>query len=493
MTIATTIRVSLCLHVTAALCLAAPARDFDITTFGAVPDGRTLNTAAIQKAVDAAAEAGGTVNVPPGVFLTGTVFLKSRVTLDLAPGAVLLGSPDIKDYTRLAWGHHEDRTPWHLIVVKDAREVVIRGAGVIDGNGAAFWEKDRPNPFSFHREIEFRPSPMIEVTGSSSHVKALGLTIRNNHYGPNSDGIDVTGSRHVIIADCDISTGDDAIALKTTEDSGACEDFAITNCVLETNCVGLRIGFESRQDFRRITASNLVIKRSTRMIDIRSVEGAVIENVSISNVVGTTNSGWATSRPIEIELSSHDNIYPIGIEEHPNFGKPKPVTRKGAIRDITLDNIDIRSDGRILMRAAQGFDASNISLSNIHFRYMLVDEPDVPWRSTSTSFVKGDLEIAKARSVIAARNIRGLVIDCFSVSPPVYPVPDTWEVLNSPHRPWPAERNDAVREGRQVPPFHVFWGRGVSGRIDLRGAAGPGAPAPKLNLADCPDLHVTDD
>ncbi|MBC8125993.1 MAG: hypothetical protein H8M99_02440, partial [Gloeobacteraceae cyanobacterium ES-bin-144] len=82
--------------------------DYNITTFGARPDGTTLNTVAIQKAVDAAAENGGTVRVPAGTFLTGTIFLKSRVTFDLGAGAILLGSPAIKDYTPVSWGHHED-------------------------------------------------------------------------------------------------------------------------------------------------------------------------------------------------------------------------------------------------------------------------------------------------------------------------------------------------------------------------------------------------
>ena len=88
---------------------------FIITDFGAIGDGQTLDSPAIQKAINAAATKGGTVVVPPGVFLCGTIHLKSRVTLHLWQGATILGSPNLSDYTEETWGHHDDRTPYHLI------------------------------------------------------------------------------------------------------------------------------------------------------------------------------------------------------------------------------------------------------------------------------------------------------------------------------------------------------------------------------------------
>jgi polygalacturonase len=113
----------------------------NITDCGAVADNRTLNTAAIQRAIDQVAQAGGgTVVVPPGNFLTGTIELRSRVTLQLEPGAVLRGSPNLADYRTVAWGQHIDRTPWHLLSAHNCHDVRICGGGTIDGNGPAFWE-----------------------------------------------------------------------------------------------------------------------------------------------------------------------------------------------------------------------------------------------------------------------------------------------------------------------------------------------------------------
>ena len=116
---------------------------FNIVDFGAVGDGETLNTQAFAEAIDAAAlQAGGVVHVPAGVWLTGTIFLADGITLDLHPAARILGSPRLEDYTKMDYGPHGDRTPWHLIVASGKKQVTIRG-GTIDGNGIAFWEACR--------------------------------------------------------------------------------------------------------------------------------------------------------------------------------------------------------------------------------------------------------------------------------------------------------------------------------------------------------------
>jgi polygalacturonase len=121
---------------------------YNVRTFGATGDRKTLDTAAIQKTIDAAhAGGGGVVYFPAGAFLSGTVFLKSNVTLYLAPGATLLGSTRIQDYN-----------PKHLIYAKDVENIAIEGGGTIDGQGDAFLDKDlKPLP---------RPSPLIEIWDS---------------------------------------------------------------------------------------------------------------------------------------------------------------------------------------------------------------------------------------------------------------------------------------------------------------------------------------
>lgn len=490
-------------------CLPIQAKVFDITQFGAKPGGQTINTTAIQKAIDAAAIERGTVVIPRGVFLTGTIFLKSGITFELQSGAVLLGSGNIKDYKAVRWGHHEDRTPWHLVVALNAKDIVITGMGTIDGNGSEFWKKDRKHNWAFYTEIEERPSPMIEIDGCENvlvekiriansggwglhflnckQVMASNLVIRNNKFGPNSDGIDVTGCERVIITGCDILVGDDAIALKTTEDSGPCLQVSVTNCILETNCVAFRVGYESRKDFRDITLSNCVVPNSSRIIDIRSVEGAVIERVNISNITGTTNSGWPINRVIEMELDTANTPYPIAIKEHPNYGKRKPTPKFGAIRNITISNLDIETDGRIMMAAAPGAEAKNITLSNIRLSYPMIDEPNpLAQKAKSLGFFRRMPEVREAHAAFVFKNIENLSLSGVQVNWPTYPVPESWNLLNTEWRKlnstWYDANEKEIKSGVKKPDFSLVWGRDLNkATLDLKGNS---ASSGNLPIAD---------
>lgn len=259
------------------------AKRFLISDFGAVADGRTLNTAAIQSAIEkAAAEGGGTVVIPEGTFLSGSIFLKKGVGLHLAENAVLLGSTNIEDYPKLNTrieGHFE---PWRMALV-NAREtngVRISGKGTLDGNGitywAKFWQRRRENPKCTNLEIE-RPRLMfidrctdVRVEGVSlrysgfwnlhlyrcSDVLIDGVAItaptrltghrnymtkeilkdmddnavvrnqpvKDNILGPSTDGIDIDSSRKVTVRNCYISVNDDNIALKGSKGPLADQD-----------------------------------------------------------------------------------------------------------------------------------------------------------------------------------------------------------------------------------------------------------------------------
>jgi len=220
---------------------------FVVTAFGAVADGTTLNTAAIQQAIDTAEKAGGgVVEIPPGTFRSGSIFLKPGVELHLAAGAVLLGSNQIADYpkreTRIE-GHFE---PWRMALVNAQQmdRVRISGQGVLDGNGVpfweAFWQRRKENPKCTNLEVE-RPRLMfidrcrdVRIAGISLQdsgfwnlhlyrcrdvtLEGLRITIpsaaRLKVRGPSTDGIDVDSSQNVTIRKCYISTNDDNIALK---------------------------------------------------------------------------------------------------------------------------------------------------------------------------------------------------------------------------------------------------------------------------------------
>ena len=432
--------------------------EFIITEFGAKPDGKTLNTVSIQKAIDAAAKVGGTVIVPAGTFVSGTIFLKSNTVFHLSPKARLLASPYIKDYATMTWGHHEDRTPWHFIVAKNQENIVINGSGTIDGNDIAFREPNRKNEYSFFREIEIRPSPLIEIQecknviveninianspGWTLHLfdcdvaKVDKVTIKNSLFGPNSDGIDITGSHDVSVSNCYVSVGDDCIALKTTEDSRTCERITVTNCIFETNCVALRVGFESRKDFKDITLSNCVVKNASRAIDIRTIEGGNIENVIVSGLTGQVNSGWAFDRVIEIHANRIPNSYDIAIKEHPNYGKEKPVGKAGFIRNILIENIMMRTSGRILLGALPETSITNVTFRDITLDYFLLEDPyETGLKAAgSVGFAKGMPFVRSQRAAIVAEEVTDFTISNFKAIWPKYPVSASCFLLTSPNR-----------------------------------------------------------
>jgi polygalacturonase len=236
---------------------AKPSR-YVITDYGAVADAATLNTAAIQKAIDAAAAAGGGVaEIPEGRFLSGSIFLKKGVELRLDEGAVLLGSQNIDDYpkeqTRIE-GHFQ---AWRMALVnaQGMDHVRIGGSGQLNGNGAPFWAqfraRIRADRTTTNLDVE-RPRLVfidrcadVRVEGISlqdsgfwnlhlyhcSDVAIAGVRInapvrtQGNPIGsPSTDGIDVDSCQNVTIRGCHISDGDDDIALKGSKGPFAAED-----------------------------------------------------------------------------------------------------------------------------------------------------------------------------------------------------------------------------------------------------------------------------
>ncbi|SNT42716.1 Polygalacturonase [Granulicella rosea] len=292
---------------------------FDPRVFGAVGNGRAKDTPAIQRAIDACTAAGGgIVYLAPGTYLCGTVVLKSNVTLYLEAGATILGSGDIADYKQL-----------HLIFASNAQNVGLAGTGKIDGNGPAFWVRtNRPQvseDLAWFDAIHLdwthtpkHPSPMVEFEGCTDvhisdvlltnapgwtlrpfnceRVQIRGIVIKNPVYSPNSDGIDPTCCTDVVISDCIIDTGDDAICLKSESLDGApvrpSKNITVTNCVLSGCCNGFKFGTPTFGGFENITFSNSVIynddvplsSRSIAGIQLSAVDGGWVDGVVISGI-----------------------------------------------------------------------------------------------------------------------------------------------------------------------------------------------------------------
>ena len=282
----------------------------NVHDFGAVPDGRTLNTRAIQAAIDACHGArGGRVVVPAGEYVTGTVRLKSRVTLALASGARIVGSTRISDYPKDAGtGDWHSRFPYSrelagsLIYAERAEDIGVEGPGVIDGSQTGGPERSFPNQGDPERRrpmlvrmhhclrIRLRDVTLTQPASFTSFfvgcrdVLIDAVRVRSRETG-NGDGLDFDGCQDVRISNCDLDTGDDAIGLKTFQPGLPNRNFVITNCVIASRWAALRLGPESFADMRGITMSNCVFHDCRDGLKIQSCEGAVMENLVFSDLV----------------------------------------------------------------------------------------------------------------------------------------------------------------------------------------------------------------
>ena len=282
----------------------------DVRKFGAVGDGRTNCTRAIQAAINqASAAGGGTVVLPKGRFLSGSLELKSDVTFKIAKPATLLGSPSILDYHRIS--------RWPALLLADkARNITICGQGQIDGQGPIVVEdaikqiqagviEGIISPKSHYPGEDYRPE-LIELF-SCRNVRVADVTLRNaacwvQTYVDcdglkvervkvrstccwNNDGIDIVDSRNVLIAGCDIDSADDGICLKSENAALACEDVVARHCRVRTSASGVKLGTASFGGFKRIKISDITVYDTYRSAAaIECVDGGVLEDVLISDI-----------------------------------------------------------------------------------------------------------------------------------------------------------------------------------------------------------------
>ena len=256
-------------------------RVLSIVDYGAVADGVTLNTEAIQATIDQVSSlGGGTVLVPSGVYLTGSIWLKDNVNLHLEAGAVIKGSPDINDYcaadccpqneAEIGWGDY--MSGGHLILGVEVSNVSITGQGRIDGNSDAFMLDENGKCWSEKSKIPNRPGQMIWFVDSKvirvkdveiadapywslfilncEDIKVEGCyvhTKRKEYHTFNGDGIDIDRCRNVTISNCRVDTSDDCVTLRAStahrlQNPMDCELVTVTNCNLSSSCNAIRLG-----------------------------------------------------------------------------------------------------------------------------------------------------------------------------------------------------------------------------------------------------------
>ncbi len=281
-------------------------------SFDARGDGQALDTDALQCAIDSRYEhGGGTVLVSAGRYLTGALFLRDNITLQLEAGATLLASQDPSHYPVLfnRWEGEQQATYAPLIGGENLHNIALIGHGTIDGCGQPWWESYRQGTLAYPRPrlVGFTDckNVLIEnvlLTNSPSwtinpvrckNVNVRGVSIINPADSPNTDGINPDSCQLVRISDCYISAGDDCIAIKSgteresDELSASCRDIAITNCTLERGHGGVVIGSEMSGGVQNVVISNCIFIGTDRGIRLKSWRGrgGIVENIRVSNIV----------------------------------------------------------------------------------------------------------------------------------------------------------------------------------------------------------------
>ena len=310
----------------------APAyRVFRPSDFGAVGGGKTLVTAKLQKALNAVAAAGGgNVELKPGIYLTGSLFLKSHTHLVLDKGAVILGTTRKDAYplveTRAAG--IEMRWPAALINIAGQTDVSIEGRGTIDGHGDPWWKEfwslvpayqarglrwavdydvQRPELLRIYRSSNVRIGNGLMLRRSafwtvhicySTHVIVDGVTIRDNDNsgmkGPSTDGVDIDSSSHVLVEKVDIENNDDGICLKAGMNADGLrvnrptEDVVIRDSIIRQGISGIAIGSDTAGGFRNIRVDGITILGGVRYgIYLKSTHtrGGWTKNIEMRHIV----------------------------------------------------------------------------------------------------------------------------------------------------------------------------------------------------------------
>jgi hypothetical protein len=467
-----------------------PTAVIDIRAHGARGDGTTLDTRAIQAAIEQAAAHGGTVWVPPGIWRSGTLFLRSRVTLRLDPAAILLASGDLADFPDIGSViHHESGRSF--IVADGCEDLVIEGGGVIDGNGPAFWEQPLPGSPWLRADDGKRPHPMLELRhcrrlrisdvtvrnspGWTVHpfccdqVVLRGVTVENHPFGPNTDGFDIDGCRDVFVSDCRLSCGDDGIIIKATPKARSTERIVITNCIVFSNCIGIGIGQETQSGVRQVAISNCVIHRSHRMVTIGIWDGGDVEDVTVSNITGDTLAHYSLARPLQFEVKQLWTL---------------PQTRPlGRIRNVTVSGFSCRTQGRIMATAQDGAWIENLTLRDIRLDYVHLEDPQTvvskDGRRGSNQFANENLEARRQNAAIVLEGVRGAEIDGLRVHWPAAGAADT--ASDGPRR----------QAGSPDPAWRVLWARRIAAcRIAAPFARPSVAGLPAGDVAGAEDCDI---
>lgn len=382
---------------------------YNIRDYGATGLKQDNATEAITKAIVAAKSAGGgVVLVPPGDYPCLSIVLYDNITLQIDAGAILyidLPNPDFK-----ARG---------FIYAEKARNIAIRGRGKIDGQAKYKWSDYNYADVEIEKEVAIAKQAGVEMKRSyrvgkstfallfkecegitiddvtiensslwcmriwgSTHVTIRGVTIRSDlKMGVNSDGIDLDGTSNAYISHCTISTGDDAICLKsgTWDFSGKgqsypTENIVVDNCILTSSSTALMIGTETFSPIRHVIFSNCIIRQSNKGIGINVQDGATISDITYSNLTIDLHrrhwNWWGSAEVFYFVLK-----------------KRTPASTTGTIRNITVDNVIAYAQGTSRIISTVDKPLENIRINNL--RVYIEPEATPDKRTTNALFFSG--------------------------------------------------------------------------------------------------------
>jgi polygalacturonase len=372
--------------------LYAQEKRYVITDFKAIGDGKTMNTKAIQTAIDTCANrGGGTVIFPKGTYLTGTIHLKSHVNLEITEGAILLGSDKRKDYEKHDW--------YALILAKDQNHISITGKGTIDGQGRALAQDvyrlmkagllppkvkpyDRPDENQRPQIIEMSHCQNVDIQGitiknaacwvqtyhACRDMRFEKMTVESTAYW-NNDGLDLVDCKNVSIKKCSFNTADDGICLKSHDIKSCCENIVIENCIVRSSASAVKLGTPSYGGFKHILIRNIKIYDTYRSaVALECVDGGILEDITVDG----------------IDAQNVGNAFFVRLG-HRYQGQPVGVIKNILLKNIKATILNLKPDKGyemegpppdekypLLPATIVGLDShfiQNISLENIKLTY----------------------------------------------------------------------------------------------------------------------------
>ena len=377
--------------------------DFNVREFGAIPDGITNNTESIQKAIDECARCGGgRVVLSCGVYMTGSIILRSNVEVHIESSATLLGSPRCEDYpekqnlTHVISENLPRRRNACLIFAENEEYISITGKGKIDCNGKSFVVEKTGEWTSWqYQRIDAPTPPRVVFFTGCKNVLVEDITMVNQPAGwsywihdcdfvnfhkcnilaeveyPNNDGIHINSSRNVNISNCNIETGDDCIIVRANNrslhENKICERVTVTNCNLRSYACCIRIAWTNDGVIRNCVFSNIVMTDSNKGICLQLPRGGdfsvrpdqgreetLIDNLSFENIV--MDDMYAA--PIFIYIAEDETV------------------KCNAIRNVYFSNVHAKGLVLPFIKGREGNIVENIHFTNCTFVGVTKDQPE---------------------------------------------------------------------------------------------------------------------